>query len=163
MPKVKKYASQHDGFNRAFRKSLADWSKGKGHGPSINQYIGMLLSLPGRDEASLGNNKTSKRWKEFVEQHEGSVSKWREFAYECRPSDGMDLKPLGITEGITEVECPFRLIVYVDEWKAAKALKSQPKAKKGLPESKSFLISEANSYLLRWQGQEPGFGQSGFG
>lgn len=92
-PKI--YATRSDGFRTEWAEQLLKWKEDpiNNHGPTIEVYIGAILSTDERSEAALTakNNATNRRWADFVEAEPVYVKKLRRFANSLRVTDDKHL------------------------------------------------------------------------
>lgn len=56
------------------------------------EYMGVIIGLHNRTEASLGNNETSRRWNFWCEKNPVLAFTYRKFAYQARYTDGKDFQ-----------------------------------------------------------------------
>lgn len=81
-----KYASNRDGYCRAFQKSLRD---GSNHKPNLVEYLGYLNSRKDHSESDLqGKTELAKHWQDFCKDNPDIMDSWRYFAHNCRATDG---------------------------------------------------------------------------
>ncbi|KAK4031687.1 hypothetical protein C8A01DRAFT_41865 [Parachaetomium inaequale] len=96
----KRYASQGDGFSRAFRDRLGKWAARHNarqpddpkipveDGPELMHFIGTLLTYDTLAESSLGETQVGKNWKLWKETYPEAAEVMLRFVQQLRTDDG---------------------------------------------------------------------------